>query len=144
MPDCTCSHCINACKMTPGLFKPGEAERAAEFLGLTFDEFLREHINIDWYDGHKKYVEYLVPAKVGAEGPGEIVSFGYTFKDGNCTFLDGNDRCRIHPVKPFECKTEMCCSEVSACAKEEAVEAWNTDGGRREIERVKSILGLED
>jgi hypothetical protein len=104
-PDCTCPTCQSACIEKPGWFMPGEAEKVAEYLGITLPELFAEHLAIDWWkdDGDDERIidtvfvlaPGIVTAPAGQEYPG--------YPKGQCRFFkDG--RCSIHPVKPFECR----------------------------------------
>ena len=49
MNECICPTCIKACRNKPGWFAPGEAEKAAKLLDLTFQEFFQQYLCIDYY-----------------------------------------------------------------------------------------------
>ena len=97
-PSCTCNDCVNACKQRPGWFMPGEAERAAELLGMDLRELFRTRLAVDWYEGTPD-IFLLAPALVGEQTGTE-----YPYDPiGRCVFLTADDRCGIHAAKPFEC-----------------------------------------
>ena len=119
----TCQSCQGACSHKPGWFKPGEAERAAAFLGMTLPEFFKEKLMVDYWQGDKasghEDIFVLSPAIVGGV-PGQ--EFGRDPR-GECVFYAGG-RCAIHPVKPFECR-EYVCSDTSVRARHQSVmESW--------------------
>lgn len=105
--ECSCDRCQAACIVKPGWMKPGEAEKIAEFLGISLEELFKTKLAIDWYDWDS-WGEYdpdgsahtfvLSPASTTIE-PGKEWQGS---PRGQCVFLvDG--RCSIHPVKPHEC-----------------------------------------
>lgn len=96
--ECECEKCQRACQRKPGWFKPGEAEKVAEFLGMPFSELYETKLVKDfWEDDSRVYLlspawEGSLPGQVAPENP-----------EGQCIFyLDG--LCSIHSVKPFECR----------------------------------------
>lgn len=93
----------------PGLFAPGEAEKAANYLKLGLKDFLEKYCISGWRDGciDDAYIEFVAPAKVGFEGTKE--SWGYPLRHGRCVFLTDKNLCRIHTVKPKECKLTYSC-----------------------------------
>ena len=77
---------------------PGEAERAAELLGMDLRELFRTHLAVDWYEGPPD-IFLLAPALLGEQTGTE-----YPYDPiGRCVFLTADDRCGIHAAKPFEC-----------------------------------------
>lgn len=102
-PDCACKHCVDCCESHPGWFAPGEPERAAEFLGMPYEEFAQKRLATDWWENDYRapYTEILAPAPVGREGQRYPSSLSGSLR---CTFLTGEGRCQIHPVKPMECR----------------------------------------
>lgn len=107
--ECSCDECVSNCKKYPGWFAPGEAELAAEHLGVPFEEF-KKNLIMDHCDNQDvddaPYV--WVPRRVGVDLPEEeIKSSSKQPIGGHCVFLK-NDRCSIHAVKPFECKKSSC------------------------------------
>jgi Fe-S-cluster containining protein len=96
--DCRCEECQAACKRKPGWFKPGEAEKAADLLGMPLPEFFRKYIAVDFWVAEPP-VFVLSPATVdGATG----TEFPFA-PEGQCVFFkDG--LCDIHAAKPHECR----------------------------------------
>ena len=128
---CTCSRCVGACERTPGIFKPGEAEKAAALIGKPLSEMIGNEIVIDYWIGREGgNVLYYRPRKEGDETDADgLVSFGSAFEQGRCAFLDDSNRCRIHAAKPFECRASFSCREQpSRTHKEQAVAAWRKAG----------------
>ena len=102
----TCPTCTNACRNKPGWFLPGEAEKVADFLGISLEELFETKLGIDWWeeDGVLPLTFILAPSLEGQfpgmEYPGD--------PNGECVFLTSDDRCAIHPVKPHECASYWC------------------------------------
>jgi Fe-S-cluster containining protein len=127
--DCTCYKCKAACTNKPGWFLPGEAERAADYLGITLEEFFTTKLGVDWYEGDLP-VFVLSPAITS-------MSAGETFPSnpmGTCVFFE-NGRCSIHAVKPFECRAFLHGqSHVETTARHEGVaDAWQAHQAQIEV-----------
>jgi Fe-S-cluster containining protein len=108
--DCSCQSCVNACQHKPGWFAPGEAEKAAELLGMDFQTFFDTKLVADYWLEHENDLEgaltedvfCLSPAWIGSD-PGEEAPFNLK---GVCVFLtDG--KCSIHDAKPRECRSYL-------------------------------------
>lgn len=101
---CKCETCKSYCKHRAGWFKPGEAEKAAKLLGLTFREFFNTYLAVDYLYASEKDnlpndIFVLAPATTGTETGKE-----YPFNPhGKCIFYQ-RGLCKIHDAKPFECK----------------------------------------
>lgn len=134
MNECSCNDCKAACEFKPGWFKPGEAEKVAEYLGLTMEELFKTKLGVDWYenlgDGD---VFVLAPAITtmtpGSEYPSNPRGRCIFFKDGLCS---------IHSVKPFECREShhSDSAENIRVRHREAAESWIDEQGQ-----IKDILG---
>lgn len=122
---CQCSSCVECCKHQPGWFAPGEPEKAAEFLGIPFEEFESKYLIQDfWVDGAYVYA----PRKVGVEQDSPVASYGYAFKPAPCIFLKDN-KCSIHPVKPFECKVSFGCGGMrGGNPRQKISDMWMKEG----------------
>ena len=99
---CTCQKCQNACRRKPGWFLPDEVEKAAEYLGLPSKDFFEAYLGIDWYypdNWTTEIIFILAPALLGTDPGAEYPSK----REGTCTFLE-DGRCKIHPVRPYECR----------------------------------------
>lgn len=95
--ECACLECQNACTNTPGWFRPGEAEKAAQLMGLSLRDFFTRYLGVNWWVAEED-VFVLAPALVGAE-PGREYPAN---PRGTCVFFkDG--RCEIHAAKPYDC-----------------------------------------
>lgn len=118
MESCTCDECKSACNHIPGWFKPSEIFKVAEYLGLTVQELFDKYLGINYYlatdrNQLEKDVFVLTPATTKMEG-GDM--FPWVGK-GTCVFLDENELCSIHPVKPFECAQTLGCAAPSPGSK---------------------------
>jgi len=130
---CTCHTCVEACYGKPGWFKPGEAEKVAEYKDLTMEELFRDWLGVDWWDDDIN-VFVLAPAmdrmEAGGMYPGD--------PKGACIFLDKDtDRCTIHEVKPFECR-KMIHGE-----RQTHVEVKNDWDSEEHAKQIYDLLGEE-
>ncbi|MFH1654380.1 MAG: YkgJ family cysteine cluster protein [Pseudomonadota bacterium] len=87
---CSCEKCSELCKNEPGWFLHEEIEQVARFLGISKDEFV------------EKYCE---THQLGNALP---LSPKRKQKKKECIFFE-NGLCKIHEVKPFECKKVFGC-----------------------------------
>ena len=117
--ECTCNECKAACQHKPGWFMPGEAEKTAKYLKLSFQDFFNKYLGVDWWEDDTP-IFTLAPAIVGEETGSEYPGN----PKGQCVFFNNNELCDIHPVKPFEC-ARMNCDEtnINGC-HEKVAKAW--------------------
>lgn len=139
---CQCENCRSACQKRPGWFAPGEAEKAAEFLGLTLQEFFDKYLTVDfWSDTKEDSVKHLYVLSPGIKNAptGTEHPFDPT---GECVFFDGYN-CTIHEVKPNGCafydhlKDEEVCQENQ---KDNVIAPWQEEENHRQI---VELLGRE-
>ena len=97
---CDCKGCKNACSHKPGWFKPGEAEKVAESMGMSMKDFFDKYLAVDFFEnwGEEKDTYVLSPAVLGND-TGEMFPYKPT---GICVFLK-EGKCSIHANSPFEC-----------------------------------------
>jgi hypothetical protein len=129
--ECVCEKCIGACKTTPGWFAPGEAEKAAAHLNIPYEEFkskllIRDSCG-DWCAGEAPYV--FSPRKTWGDEieSGEIRNSRQQQRRGTCVFLK-DDRCQIHPVKPYECVKAFACNYNSHDVRGDLELRWIKEG----------------
>ncbi|MBO6067158.1 MAG: YkgJ family cysteine cluster protein [Kiritimatiellae bacterium] len=81
-----CRGCGACCRIRDGIVRVSDAEiaRIAAFLGVSEAEFIDRETEV-------------APDRKGLM----LKSLG----DGACAWLSGDNRCRIHPVKPDKCRT---------------------------------------
>lgn len=128
----TCRYCQDGCTLKPGWFLPGEAEKAAEFVSMTLLEFFRAYLAVDWWEGGDEPDIFLLSPGIesgapGTEFPGD--------PRGTCVFYE-NERCRIHPVKPHECRERWCGDQGPSGIHEDTAMAWKAHQGQ-----VAELLG---
>jgi Fe-S-cluster containining protein len=129
--DCACASCVGACKDQPGWFLPGEAERAAELIGMPFPEFAETRVILDSCDNPEApdapYV--YAPRKIFAEGiESEAVRTPASQRrSGVCVFLAG-DRCSIHAEKPYECRVVLACDYNDWGVRDRIEKKWIAGG----------------
>jgi hypothetical protein len=83
-PSHVCLRC-GACCRWPGyvIVRPDEADAIASYLGITARELLDGYARLTSSRRNLSLIER---------------------DDGSCVFLDAQNRCRIHPVKPRQCR----------------------------------------
>lgn len=81
-----CQGCGACCRIRDGIVRvsAGEIARIAAYLGMTEDEFIEKETE-------------LAPDRKGL-----ILR---SREDASCVWLDENNRCQIHSVKPDKCRT---------------------------------------
>ena len=131
LKDCTCEACVNACKRMPGWFAPGEAEKAAEAIGIPWEEFKKKLI-IDYWCGENETYVWRPRRITGDEnsngGHLDVASWGSAFARGVCSFLEA-DRCTIHKVKPYECRHTKCAGKPEKLQLREKIsKMWQESG----------------
>ena len=131
---CECSDCRSACSHKPGWFKPGEAERVAQYLGVLLEDLFRDKLAVDWWVGSPS-IFLLSPALIGepsgTEFPGD--------PRGKCVFYQ-DGRCSIHAVKPFECHEVVACDDDQTNYHKVAAMAWDKPEHQAQI---ATLLGRE-
>lgn len=136
--ECTCRACIDCCKRKPGWFAPGEAEKAAAYMGLTLQEFFQKYLVVDSW-GNNEGADTLVLSPASDENtPGQYDSrWGTT---GRCVFLLADERCAIHPVKPLECAlTHHDYIGKSSGTHEYVKDLWDDEAGKGQ-DQIKELL----
>jgi Fe-S-cluster containining protein len=138
--ECACEKCVTACQRTPGLFRPGEAEKAAAHLGIPFEEF-KQQLMIDWWTARTGRIYYYVPRKV-EDKPERVADWGRAFLRSPCVFLK-DKRCSIHAAKPFECREAFLCETESKNLKPRIVVEWKRAGNplKAEAEYERDSIG---
>lgn len=138
---CSCDSCENACKHKPGWFGPGEAEKAAELMRMTLEDFFVKFLIVDWNEnnetGETKEVFVLSPGIKGKPTGEEAPSFLV----GECVFYNADSgQCRVHAAKPFECREYLHGQDDHNIKKtQDAVtKAWDSDAFQQQI---KTLLG---
>lgn len=134
--ECGCGDCVDACKHRPGWFLPGEVDKAAGFLGLSPEEFFKRYLGVDYWvdDGEVRQTDIFAPRHVGRPG-GQRYPF---YPAGRCVFLDENERCKIHLVKPAECAHYIHTMDEKEPYefRKEVARAWSSEEGRSEVHRI--------
>lgn len=140
MTDCNCISCQSACSTKPGWFMPNEAEKLADFFGITFEEVFKTKLAVDWYESDNEFASdvFVLSPNVVDSNPGEEFDAN---PNGICVFfVDGT--CSIHEVKPFECVTWMHTDsyEKVAIRHRQVAHAWSNEKSQGQI---TDLLGRE-
>ena len=95
---CQCEECKMACKNKPGWFMPNQIPKLLKFFNVKkISELWKHGFAIDWWEGEPTtYI--LAPNIIGNENKKYPED-----PHGECVFFV-NGKCKIHDVKPFECK----------------------------------------
>lgn len=139
---CMCQSCQSACKFNPGWFKPGEAEKAADLMGMTLKEFFDKYLSVNWWDGDGEFGDHddtfvLAPSIVGHPS-GDMYPAD---PRGRCVFYDTETgKCQIYAARPFECAAflhDQPASETHPRHHDIAV-SW-----KEYQDQIKELLGKE-
>ena len=111
-PELGCIRRGICCRSSPGWFTPGEAEAAAEQLGMAPDAFVRKFLVVDQLKVDGVAVQVFAPVKLDRFGAramptGRQVDGLYRALRGVCVFFTG-DGCRIYAARPYECARYVC------------------------------------
>lgn len=137
---CDCAKCRACCQRKPGIFRPGEATRAAAELGLSLPEFFRKYLTVDFWESSddRGPVDYLSPAWSGKDDPdtarasaalakfraslgmpeldifgsnaGRRCTFAEGFKLGPCALLGPTGCMLSFEARPSECRDSYGCT----------------------------------
>lgn len=134
MDGCRCESCINRCEVAPGWLIPGEIEKIATFLNLSLENLFLNFISIDYWVADRIFFDdifVLSPSTIDVI-PGNI--FPTDNRYGKCIFLK-EEKCLIHPVKPYECK--MVYHDTSKADEYKlhikVAEMWDNDENKKQI-----------
>ncbi len=92
---CRCRKCENSCNYGSGAFADGEVKKLAESMNMNEEELKKEYLE----EIQRFNTKRLRPKLLREEGK----------PYGKCVFYDKNLGCKIHEVKPLECKIAMGC-----------------------------------
>ena len=93
---CECNACSNGCKYGSGFLADEDIPRIAKYLGVT-----KEVLKKDFLEEVEKFNTKKLRPKILRKNR----------QYGKCIFFDEKSRCKIHDVKPLECKISMGCKE---------------------------------
>lgn len=95
--ECACATCTQCCKDQPGSLAPGDFEAIREHLQLTDDA-----IRAAFRSSEGALVQLQVDGRTVIRRQRTIVPL-YVRREKRCIFLDHQDRCKVHAVKPAGC-----------------------------------------
>lgn len=129
--ECSCEKCVDMCKSRVCWGTPEEIRK----LIIEKPESINK-LMIDWWCGEEGGdIEIICPAIIGHEK-----TYAPSWPSGRCAFLDENDRCEIHALKPIEGKTASCKGSKSSYPVHEAVAMlWNTIDGIKLVQEVREM-----
>jgi Fe-S-cluster containining protein len=92
---CRCEACNNGCRYGSGFLADEDIPEIAGFLGITEEELKKKFLEeVDKFNT-KKYRPRIL--RKGSK------------QYGKCIFFDESSKCKIHAVKPLECRISMGC-----------------------------------
>ena len=100
--ECKCKKCQEACAYKPGWFAPGEAEKAAAFMEMPFQEFFAKYLMVDYWEGYGDSDTFVLSPAI----PGRNGQMCSVDPRGRCVFFK-KGLCTIHAVKPMECRDSL-------------------------------------
>lgn len=109
-PACMCEACNNGCKFGSGALvvneqlKLDDIKNIAKHLGITEEELKLNYLEEIERFNTKSFRPKLIRKKTQ---DGKVLPFG------RCTFYDDKLGCKIHEIKPVECKISMGCKDYS-------------------------------
>ena len=92
---CECEACTIGCKYGSGFLADEDIPRIAEYLGIA-EEVLK-----------KKFLEEVEKFNTKKFRPKILRKDNKQY--GKCIFFDENIKCKVHELKPLECKISMAC-----------------------------------
>ena len=131
---CTCNICKGFCRNRIGWFLPGEPEKVAEYLNISFKELFKTKLAIDWWVRNEKDIFVIAPANL-------LIIPGKEFSanpKGQCIFFNKESLCDIHPVKPFECREAFHLKKKESNFHKNVAKVWEPYQNQ-----IKELLGRE-
>lgn len=107
--ECRCPICADLCNGNPGWFMPGEAELAAQHVGLTFREFFDKYLIVEYWVGNAGDVLVLAPRRVTQHG--QMATYADNFSRAKCRLLTDSGCSLSVERRPFECAVCVQCDD---------------------------------
>ncbi len=133
-PACSCKDCNHGCRFGSGYFIDGQIEKVAEFLRIELDILKKKYLTEETMLNRKMFRPKRKREKA-------------RMPFGECIFFDSKkESCKIHTVKPLQCKIAMGCGthgeELMQWFSVNYVLDLNSDDSIREYNiMVNSITG---
>lgn len=98
-PACSCRDCNHGCKFGSGYFIDGQIQKVAELLKMDLKELKGKYLTEDIMLNKKMWRPKRKREKA-------------RMPFGECIFFDSvKEKCKIHQVKPLQCKIAMGCKD---------------------------------
>src|SRR3989338_7765518 len=94
---CQCGACNHGCKYGSGSLAEGDSKKIAGFLKISEEDLKKDFLEEKELFNKKIFRPRLLREK------GKV--------HGRCVFFSDEKGCRIHEVKPLECKTSIQCKD---------------------------------
>jgi hypothetical protein len=137
--ECNCEQCARLCLGNPGWFLPGEAEKAAEVLGMPFETFLQELCIIEYWTGSPDI--YVLAPRRAKQQHFAVAQWADAFTTGSPCRVLGSEGCRLSvDHRPMECAATSGCSKTGgktggAPTRETIARLWNTPDLQEQLEQ---------
>jgi hypothetical protein len=110
---CSCQACIDMCKpghTNPGWFRVGQAEKAAEFLKMTLDDFFWKYLVVEYWASFPQDMDVLAPRRNHQDGV--RAGYGDNYHGGTCALHDSSTGCKLpSSLRPLECAAAIGCEK---------------------------------
>ncbi len=115
-----CGFCCYRRTCTP---TPFELKKIAKFFKLTPAALIKKYFVIDKIKYNDPY--YVKPAGENIKDlVGKFIPAERTFNEGKCIFLDKNNLCKIHPVRPQSARDCKCWEDEDTELGRDYIKAW--------------------
>ena len=118
-----CRKCGRCCYNRPCFMHPEDLSKIATFLHLSEVDFVQKYCIWDYHTGISSL--FLTFKRVGDPEDSIVASFGWAWDlERPCIFLDENNLCKIHEVKPKGGRLSSC--SESPYTIEHTVQDWRS------------------
>ncbi|MFC1768232.1 YkgJ family cysteine cluster protein [Nanoarchaeota archaeon] len=94
--DCNCTACEHGCKYGSGILIGEDKEKLAKFLGIKKEDLEKKYL-----EKTEQFGRIFLRPKIKRNGK----------PYGKCVFFRENKGCKIHDVKPLQCRLAMGCKD---------------------------------
>src|SRR3989344_7566820 len=94
---CQCSSCSHGCKFGSGALAGEDSKNISKFLKIS-----EEELKNNFLEEKELFNKKILKPRLEREK---------NKVHGKCVFYDGQNRCKIHEVKPLECKKSIQCKD---------------------------------
>lgn len=126
---CRCDKCVGTCCSEPGMLAPGDLSRIAAYVGAEpgGQFMLRNFEAAEPRPCTAVGSEHTPPEVCGTVPYVRPAIHKSGIRKGRCVFLTDDDRCSVHPVRPFGCAVCNACEGGNAVATDDCLAAIAND-----------------